>query len=74
MIATRWVDEGNAEQQRAEWEANWFAAGFLMPETVFRAQWHASGNVFLPRTMRMAKFFDLSESAIEIRAKSLALT
>ncbi|WP_267424919.1 ImmA/IrrE family metallo-endopeptidase [Methylobacterium sp. GC_Met_2] len=36
MVATRWVDETDAIQRRAEWEANWFAAAFLMPADAFR--------------------------------------
>jgi Zn-dependent peptidase ImmA (M78 family) len=34
-FATRWVDETNENLKRAEWEANWFAAAFLMPSGAF---------------------------------------
>ena len=36
MAATRWVDENDPVQRRAEWEANWFAAAFLMPLGAFK--------------------------------------
>lgn len=53
-----------------EWEANWFAAGFLMPEEAFRAQWkkvqgdHAA----------LAAFFDVSPQTVRVRAKGLGLS
>ncbi|HEY0013708.1 MAG TPA: ImmA/IrrE family metallo-endopeptidase [Allosphingosinicella sp.] len=34
----------NAENGRAEWEANWFAAGFLMPQKQFSAYVEAAQN------------------------------
>jgi predicted transcriptional regulator len=66
MRATRWVDETDSEQQRAEWEANWFAAAFLMPTTLFREAW--KNNVMLA-----ASRFGVSSKAAEIRAKDLRL-
>ena len=70
MVATRWIDPNDAEQQRAEWEANWFAAAFLMPAEPFRQWWIASGKeIFV-----VARTFGVSEQAADIRAKSLALT
>lgn len=69
MAATRWVDETDKVQQRAEWEANWFAAAFLMPGSKFRAAFaECSGN--LPR---LASRFGVSSPAAEIRAKTLSL-
>lgn len=51
---------------RVEWEANWFAAGFLMPEQVFRTKLaDGYGNAML------AEFFDVSEAAVEVRRSSL---
>lgn len=51
---------------RAEWEANWFAAGFLMPEAEFlekvREGW-TDGE--------LALHFDVSEAAAAIRRKTL---
>jgi predicted transcriptional regulator len=69
MVATRWIDPNDAEQQRAEWEANWFAAAFLMPVEAFRNAWTAhTGEVsFVART------FGVSDQAASVRAKSLAL-
>ncbi|MFO1157307.1 MAG: ImmA/IrrE family metallo-endopeptidase [Reyranellaceae bacterium] len=54
---------------RVEWEANWFAAGFLMPATEFKAV-HAKkgGNL-----AAVAAHFRVSTAAAEARAKALAL-
>ena len=67
MRATRWVDEDDPTQKRAEWEANWFAASFLMPSELFR-EIFGQGN-----TDATAKKFGVSVSAASIRAKSLGL-
>lgn len=67
MRATRWVDEDNPQQQRAEWEANWFAASFLMPTDDFTDTYNENG---LEET---SLIFGLSESTIKIRAGSLGL-
>jgi predicted transcriptional regulator len=68
MVATRWVDPDDADQQRAEWEANWFAAAFLMPLNAFRCAWTAHpGDV-----SSVARTFGVSDQAAAIRAKSLA--
>lgn len=69
MVATRWVDENDQDQKRAEWEANWFAGGFLMNGNLFR-------NVFLAHERNIALValqFGVSKSAAEIRAKNLNL-
>ena len=69
MIATRWVDEtGDSEQlKRAEWEANWFAAAFLMPSNAFQSMLRSfSGNI-----VHVAARFGVSVQAAEIRAKTL---
>ncbi|PYE88061.1 ImmA/IrrE family metallo-endopeptidase [Phyllobacterium leguminum] len=68
MRATRWVDDKNPDQQRAEWEANWFAAAFLMPSNEFKELYLAKG------AEEAQKEFGVSAKAIEIRAKSLNLT
>lgn len=69
MTATRWVDANDAVQQRAEWEANWFAAAFLMPSAAFRTSFlESSGSI-----SRVAKKFGVSSVAAEVRAKSLSL-
>ena len=54
---------------RVEWEANWFAAAFLMPEADFRAayeQFHGS-------IVAIADHFRVSTMAASIRAQSLNL-
>ena len=68
MCATRWVDESNADLVRAEWEANWFAAAFLMPSDEFIARYQSGG--LSPAALR----FKVSVPAAKIRAKSLGLS
>jgi predicted transcriptional regulator len=54
---------------RVEWEANWFAAGFLMPEAEFRrAYTETSRDLFA-----LSEHFGVSKKAVEVRAKSLKL-
>lgn len=53
---------------RLEWEANWFAAGFLMPAKRFRAA-YKDGNDF----EELAKLFQTSVDAAKVRAKTLGL-
>jgi Zn-dependent peptidase ImmA (M78 family) len=67
MRATRWVDETDQSQKRAEWEANWFAAGFLMPSAHFVEDHNALGLV------GVISKYGVSATAAEIRAKSLGL-
>ncbi|RZL20583.1 MAG: ImmA/IrrE family metallo-endopeptidase [Sphingomonas sp.] len=70
MYATRWVDETNPELVRTEWEANWFAAAFLMPEAVFRNIFEISqGSIELTSIQ-----FGVSAKAASIRAKTLGLS
>lgn len=69
MTATRWVDASDASQQRAEWEANWFAAAFLMPSGSFRSYFQSFGGSI----SAVAAKFGVSSSAAEVRAKSLQL-
>lgn len=60
--------------ERIEWEANWFAAGFLMPETAVRR--FLEGNSRLSEIdliYRVAGHFHVSPSAAEIRLKTLAI-
>jgi Zn-dependent peptidase ImmA (M78 family) len=63
MIAARYGST------RVEWEANWFAAGFLMPEKAFKRR-HAEvgGSV-----SALAAFFKVSNAAATARAKALRL-
>lgn len=68
MRATRWVDDSDEGKKRAEWEANWFAAAFLMPRDAFIKAFHEGG---MPR---IQSEFDVSSAAAETRAKSLGLS
>lgn len=55
---------------RVEWEANWFAAGFLMPEKQFSAAYEELGrDVYL-----VASRFGVSQSAARIRVETLGLS
>ncbi|MGV7033464.1 ImmA/IrrE family metallo-endopeptidase [Methylobacterium symbioticum] len=69
MTATRWVDESNEALQRAEWEANWFAAAFLMPSSDFRTA-YSENHRSIETTAAM---FGVSVKAAQIRAQSLRL-
>jgi predicted transcriptional regulator len=69
MRATRWVDENDQDQRRAEWEANWFAAAFLMPENKFRNEFLRCGS----SPTVVAAVFGVTGKAAEVRAKSLGL-
>lgn len=64
MRATRRVDEGDKDLVRCEWEANWFASAFLMPEAEFRAAY---------RDGIASDKFGVTQAAVEVRAKSLGL-
>lgn len=54
---------------RIEWEANWFAAAFLMPEAAFRAIFKEK----LGDNRAVADYFRVSAAAAEVRAKGLGL-
>jgi Zn-dependent peptidase ImmA (M78 family) len=54
---------------RIEWEANWFAAAFLMPAAAFRASHTALGK----DVARIAKQYNVSQRAVEIRVQDLGL-
>lgn len=64
MRATRRVDESDKSLVRCEWEANWFASAFLMPETEFR---EAYSNGVASET------FGVTQAAVEVRAKTLGI-
>lgn len=54
---------------RIEWEANWFAAAFLMPEKAFKSVYDSTnGNI-----RAIADHFRVSAAAAEVRAKGLGL-
>jgi hypothetical protein len=48
--------------ERVEWEANWFAAAFLMPESIFRERWARTGSI-----EDLASFFLVSPTAVKVR-------
>ena len=52
-----------------EWEANWFAAGFLMPAQQFQEDWASTGG----NVGRLINLYQVSEPVIEIRKKYLGL-
>lgn len=54
---------------RVEWEANWFAAGLLMPSAQFRNAYATyAGDI-----AKLAALFGVSQQAATIRAKGLGL-
>lgn len=55
--------------ERVEWEANWFAASFLMPADKFKEEYRRLGG----NLSAIAELFDVSEAAAEVRAKQLNL-
>ena len=68
IIAPR-LPAGEVAESRLEWEANWFAAGFLMPEALFREAFEQLGG----QLAAVAAEFRVSQGAAEIRAKVLGL-
>lgn len=54
---------------RIEWEANWFAAAFLMPSDQFAQRYQELGGDL----SRLASEFGVSPSAAEVRARGLGL-
>lgn len=67
MKAYRWIEGSNAEQQRCEWEANWFAASFVMPEELFKDLYERGGRD------RVVDVLGVSAKAADVRAESLKL-
>jgi Zn-dependent peptidase ImmA (M78 family) len=57
------------DSDRVEWEANWFAAAFLMPSQPFRAQFEECGG----NLDAVSSHFGVSKAAAEVRARSLGL-
>lgn len=64
MKATRRIDDSNKDLVRCEWEANWFASAFLMPEAEFRDAY--------PKGIASEKF-GVTDAAVQVRAKTLGL-
>jgi Zn-dependent peptidase ImmA (M78 family) len=61
------VERRVGESDRLEWEANWFAAGFLMPEQEFRK----AIKLFNADINRVAAYFQVSTQAAMTRKKDL---
>lgn len=59
----------SGSDNRAEWEANWFAAAFLMPEKEFRAACHKLHN----EPLALAGKFLVSMEAAQVRMKTLRI-
>ncbi|CAH1653246.1 Peptidase_M78 domain-containing protein [Hyphomicrobiales bacterium] len=51
-----------------EWEANWFAAGLLMPADEFRQKLQCGDGI-----VTLSQFFGVSMAAVRVRAKTLGL-
>lgn len=64
MRATRRVDESQDSLVRCEWEANWFASAFLMPEADFREAYSVGVA---------SETFGVTQAAVEVRAKTLGI-
>jgi len=64
MRATRRVDESKKDLRRCEWEANWFASSFLMPQKLFE-DLYKKGTA--PETL------GVTPAAVKVRAKSLGI-
>jgi predicted transcriptional regulator len=70
MAATRYLpDNPSPDVERCEWEANWFAAAFLMPSGPFADLWREMHG---DRGAVAQRFF-VSRQAAENRARSLGL-
>lgn len=64
MVAGR-----DGTNRRVEWEANWFAAAFLMPEPAFRA----GADMYGRNPLRLAGQFLVSVEAAKVRLQTLGL-
>jgi Zn-dependent peptidase ImmA (M78 family) len=67
MKAYRWIEDANPDLQRCEWEANWFAAAFVMPAALFTQLFHQGGKE------HVVEVLGVSPKAAEVRAGSLGL-
>lgn len=63
MIAARYGSD------RSEWEANWFAAAFLMPEKEFKSFFLESDK----NIIATAEYFGVSTKAARVRSEALEL-
>ncbi|WP_282295747.1 ImmA/IrrE family metallo-endopeptidase [Stenotrophomonas sp. PS02289] len=65
----RYLSAQRYGSDQTEYEANWFAAAFLMPSDTFKAEYIQKGGDLL----KVAEHFKVSPSAASVRAKSLNL-
>lgn len=63
------VERRTGQSDRLEWEANWFAAGFLMPESKFRE----IAALYSHDIDRISAYFQVSGQAANTRIKDLGL-
>lgn len=68
MKANRFVEKSQKDLNRAEWEANWFAASLLMPRTPFEDMWRKYRSAEV-----VGNVFEVTPHAARIRAQSLGL-
>lgn len=54
---------------RVEWEANWFAGAFLLPETDFRRDWELYGHSIA----RIMGVYQVTQAVVEIRLETLGM-
>ncbi len=68
-VGTKPIKVMREGSDRVEWEANWFAAGFLLPATRFKSDWRkAKGDIG-----RLIHLYQVSGFAIELRQEYLGL-
>jgi IrrE N-terminal-like domain len=58
-----------ADSGRLEWEANWFAAAFLLPADQFIQDWTKYGK----SAARLVSVYKVSEAVVDIRLENLQL-
>ncbi|QNT78289.1 ImmA/IrrE family metallo-endopeptidase [Entomobacter blattae] len=75
MRATRWVDEEDSDQRRAEREANIFAAELLMPKERFIGFFEENkiDTTDNASIVKVSDYFGVSLSAAKVRVSSLGL-
>jgi len=66
ITVKRFLD--SSQNDRVEWEANWFAASFLMPKSKFIEYYNQKSD-----TLYLSSVFGVSPTAVAIRKKELAL-
>ena len=66
QLGKRQIEVPRLASGRAEWEANWFAGAFLMPEKLFTEKLQAGMT-----EDQLAAFFDVSPGAVQVRKMSL---